>query len=58
MTGSRPTRKTRPQGQEAQQAVAMENFVRLQQHQAEYLKWLEESEKKRDMDRYSYKKVR
>lgn len=39
--------------------AGVENFVRLQESQEEFLKWLESSEKKNpELDRYSYKKVR
>jgi hypothetical protein len=37
----------------------LESFVRLQESQEEFLKWLESSEKKDpEMDRYVYKKIR
>jgi hypothetical protein len=38
--------------------AAMENFVRLQKSQAEYLAWLEACEKKPEVDRYIYRKIR
>jgi|GEM_PF-2910090 len=38
--------------------AAVENFVRLRQSQEEYLAWLEASENKPEMDRYSYRKIR
>lgn len=36
----------------------LENFVRLQQSQAEYLAWLESKEKKADIDGYVYRQIR
>lgn len=44
--------------QVAAHAATMEQFVRLQQMQEEYLKWLEASERSDDLDYYVYKKIR
>ena len=53
-------RQHQHEAQEAQtfaHAAALDNHVRLQQHQAEYLKWLEEVEA-RPQERYNFKKIR
>ncbi len=40
-------------------SALMDNFVRLQQSQEEFLLWLDESEKSHpELDRYNYKKIR
>jgi len=38
--------------------AALEDFVRLQQMQNEYIQWLESIEKQSDLDAYIYKKIR
>lgn len=38
--------------------AALENFMRLQRSQAEYLAWLEASERKTGLDRYIYRQIR
>lgn len=38
--------------------AALDNFVRLQQSQAEYLAWLENKERKTDLDGYIYRQIR
>lgn len=38
--------------------AALDNFVRLQQSQAEYLAWLDVSEKKAALDGYIYRQIR
>lgn len=40
------------------ETASMENFVRLQRSQAEYLTWLEANEKKPEIDGYIYRKIR
>jgi hypothetical protein len=40
------------------EVASLENFVRLQQSQSEYLAWLEANEKRPEMDRYFYRKIR
>lgn len=54
----RPKQKSRHDEQTLVQRGALDNHVRLQQHQEEYLKWLEETEKQPEVDRYAYKKIR
>ncbi|WP_303673977.1 hypothetical protein [Vampirovibrio chlorellavorus] len=38
--------------------AALENFVRLQQSQAQYLEWLEANEQKAGLNGYIYKQIR
>ncbi len=38
--------------------AALENFIRLQQSQKEYLVWLEANEKKAVLDGYVYRQIR
>jgi hypothetical protein len=38
--------------------AALDNFMRLKQSQAEYLLWLEASEKKEELDGYTYRQIR
>lgn len=56
--GQQPSQSSPLSSQTTAEAAALENFVRLQQHQEEFLKWLEASEKKPEMDRYYYRKIR
>lgn len=44
--------------QDMAQNAAMENFVRLQESQEEFLKWFDSAARKPDVDRYAYKKIR
>lgn len=38
--------------------AALDNFVRLQQSQVEYLAWLESNEQKAGLDGYIYRQIR
>lgn len=41
-----------------EELAALENFVRLQQSQAQYLEWLEINEQTAGLDGYIYKQIR
>ncbi len=58
MQSGRHKHKTQKDGHSLPSHAALDNHVRLQQHQEEYLKWLEETEKQPEVDRYAYKKIR
>lgn len=53
INGSQPANATA-----ASDNAAMENFVRLQQSQTEFLAWLNTNEKLAIVDRYNYRKIR
>lgn len=41
-----------------EQGASLENHLRLQQSQEDFLKWLEDNEVRQDIDHYAYKKIR
>jgi hypothetical protein len=41
-----------------QELASMDNFVRLQQSQLEFMAWLDATEKTAEIDRYTYRKIR
>lgn len=47
-----------PMASTLEEVAALENFVRLQQSQAQYLEWLEANEQKAGLDGYIYKQIR
>lgn len=55
---SKPSVNLAPPLVSLEDMAAVENFVRLRQSQEEYLAWLEATEKKPEVDRYIYRKIR
>ncbi len=49
---------TIPLASTLEELAALENFIRLQQSQAQYLEWLEANEQKAGLDGYIYKQIR
>lgn len=59
MTGrTHPQQKLKQDAVNTAQSASLENHLRLQQSQEDFLKWLEASEVRHDIDQYSYKKIR
>ena len=53
-TGSQPA----PNTVTIADTAAVENFVRLQQSQTDFLAWLDTNEQQAVVDRYNYRKIR
>jgi hypothetical protein len=59
MAGGRTQRQQAKQDVMAiEQSASLENHLRLQQSQEDFIKWLEASEVRHEIDQYSYKKIR
>ena len=41
-----------------EQKASLNHHVQLQQHQEDFLKWLETHEVRQEIDQYAYKKIR
>ena len=59
MAGGRTQKKQIGQSSlSLEQGASLENHLRLQQSQADFLKWLEDNEIRQDIDQYVFKKIR
>ncbi|HEY9745236.1 MAG TPA: hypothetical protein V6C99_03350 [Oculatellaceae cyanobacterium] len=58
MTGGHPQQQLKREMISLEQGAALENHLRLQQSQEDFLKWLEASEMRQDIDQYAFKKIR
>ena len=59
MAGGRTQRQQSKQdGMAIEQGASLENHLRLQQSQEDFIKWLEANEVRHEIDQYSYKKIR
>lgn len=58
-SGRSRQKKVRHDDETVASLASLENHVRIQESQEEFLKWLETSEKKNpELDRFFYKKIR
>lgn len=59
MTGGRTQQQQLKQDSiTLEQGASLENHLRLQQSQEDFLKWLEANEVRKEIDQYAYKKIR